>query len=641
MNSIDFCFVWMPFSTLYTPSLGIALLQSSLRRGGVSTYVYYANLELASMGIINDQELVFFINSHSGEWLFSEAAFGKFIDNQMPYLLRVCHSYKINPVKAIPRLKEIREQMKGYIDHVAEKIVALNPKIVSPSSIFFQHIASLAVLRRIKELRSDIVTVMGGSNCELPMGMATHKFFPWVDYVVVGEADNTILPFAELALKYNNTIPLAKLPAGVLAPQHRDTGYPDAGWRSITEDMNLVPEPDYADYYREIAKYGLKIKDKVALLAESSRGCWWAANNHGCNFCSLLSAQDRYRVKKSALVLQQLEEMNSRYQPRSIEFTDRVIPEQHYKDFLPVLADKGGPYPLFYEARVNGFTRKRAELLRRAGVKKLQLGIESLSDRILGLMNKGARLWENIQALKFTICEGIEPFWNMLYAIPGEAAEDYSEAFALLKKIVHFTPAKGFIKLQYRRRSTFTTEHNSLVCHQRYKYLYPIPENELDNIAYVFEPSDDIDVLQCFEAIPSADIKEFILMTNGIKLWSKIRRLKKRVCLSAFSVGDVLQVVDTRPEFIKIKEDEYDINEQFVEYSFSGAEKDVLRCCDKAPLVSEVLCKWPEQGQEILDSFVAKSLVVISAGRVIGISLLNPYGDSYESLMAELSAQKS
>ncbi len=640
MNDVDFCFIWMPFSTIYTPSLGIAILQSALRNGGVSTYAYYANLELSSMEIMNNKELELFINSHCGEWLFSEAAFGSFVDNQMPYLLRICYDFKLNPVTAIPRLKEIRARMPEYIEHVVEKILELNPKIVSPSSIFFQHIGSLAVLRRIKELRPDIVTVMGGSNCELPMGMATHKFFPWVDYVVVGEADNTILPFAELALEYKDAIPLELLPAGVLAPQHRETEYPGVSWRSITEDMNDVPEPDYTDYYREIAKYGLEIRDKVALLAESSRGCWWAANNHGCNFCSLLSAQDRYRVKKSELVLKQLEELNSSYKPRSIEFTDRVIPEQHYHDFLPVLAAKGGPYPLFYEARVNGFTRKRAELLRRAGVKKLQLGIESLSDRMLGLMNKGARLWENIQALKFTICEGIEPFWNMLYCIPGETAADYLEAFRLLQRIVHFTPATGFIKLQYRRRSTFTDEHDALVCHQRYRYLYPIPENEIEDIAYVFEPSDGIDVLQCFETIPSDNIKEFILMSKGIRLWNNSRRLQKRVCLFAFGVGDKLHVIDTRPEFVENTAGEYDINEQSVEYSFTGKEKELLIFCDQAPLVSDVLSKWPEAGQEMLDGFVNKSLVIISAGRAVGIAMFDPYGESYEGVRNELASQQ-
>ncbi len=47
----------------------------------------------------------------------------------------------------------------------------------------------MALLRYIKRARPDIITMMGGANCEGIMGHATHRFFSWIDYVVSGEAD--------------------------------------------------------------------------------------------------------------------------------------------------------------------------------------------------------------------------------------------------------------------------------------------------------------------------------------------------------------------------------------------------------------------------------------------------------------------
>ena len=47
----------------------------------------------------------------------------------------------------------------------------------------------LALLRKIKERAPDTVTMMGGANCEGPMGEATHRYFSWVDCVVSGAAD--------------------------------------------------------------------------------------------------------------------------------------------------------------------------------------------------------------------------------------------------------------------------------------------------------------------------------------------------------------------------------------------------------------------------------------------------------------------
>jgi magnesium-protoporphyrin IX monomethyl ester (oxidative) cyclase len=47
----------------------------------------------------------------------------------------------------------------------------------------------LALLRIIKEKNPDIITLLGGANCEASMGQAAKRNFPWIDFVVSGEAD--------------------------------------------------------------------------------------------------------------------------------------------------------------------------------------------------------------------------------------------------------------------------------------------------------------------------------------------------------------------------------------------------------------------------------------------------------------------
>ncbi len=637
MHNIDFCFLWMPFTSIYTPSLGLGILQTLLKQGGLSTWTYYANIELLSLNIMTEEEYQFFINTHSGEWLFTEAAFGKFTSNEMPYLLRSCREWQLNPTKAIPRLKEFRNKMTVYIEHVAERIITTNPKIIGASSIFFQHVASLAVLRRIKEKRPDIITIMGGSNCELPMGSSTHKHFPWVDYIAIGEADYTILPFTQLALKYGNNIPQEQLPAGIISPEHRDIGYPDTNWRSVTNDLNKVPEPDYADYFEQISAYGLEIKERVALLAETSRGCWWAANKQGCNFCSLLAAQDTYRVKSSKIVLEQLERLSKKYSFNSIEFTDRVIPEKHFTDFLPELAANDAPYPLFYETRVNRLNRERAVLLRKAGVKTLQLGIESLNDQILTLMNKGAKAWENLQALKFTTCEKMHPYWNLIYDIPGEDPKTYQESTELFTKLVHLPAPSGFIQLQYRRWSNFSNTEKGLTHHWRYKYLYPIAEAELADIAYIFEPNsnNDPEVLQQFGDIPSAKDSNIVNMNKVIQLWKKLQRRRKQVCLYAFTNPYGIRIIDTRPNFIRDEAGEYTLQEQYTSCTYTDKHAKILQACDAAPLTTDLYQEWGQTGRAFIAELIHKNLVVEVGDRIVGLALFDAYGITEQVLEAE------
>ena len=76
--------------------------------------------------------------------------------------------------------------------------------------------ASLALLRRVRELDPGVITMLGGANCETVMGEATHRCFPWVDYVVSGEADGLVTGCLRLALTRGRDVAATELPRGVL-----------------------------------------------------------------------------------------------------------------------------------------------------------------------------------------------------------------------------------------------------------------------------------------------------------------------------------------------------------------------------------------------------------------------------------------
>src|SRR6185503_10281635 len=105
----------------------------------------------------------------------------------LPYFMKI--RYLHPGVSMIDVLKEVRRRAEAFIERVAEAVLADRPRIVGCTSMFQQHCASLALLRRIRELDPSVVTMMGGANCEGPMGKAAHSAFGWVDFVVSGEAD--------------------------------------------------------------------------------------------------------------------------------------------------------------------------------------------------------------------------------------------------------------------------------------------------------------------------------------------------------------------------------------------------------------------------------------------------------------------
>ena len=175
-DRLQVCLLSMPFPILHQPSMALGLLKTALREAGLSVTTRYPCLDFAeTVGLdvymaICDSKQEFLV----GEWIFAEAAFHDFQPDPDAYLAHVLSApvtrglLQRSRFGAEPRqaLLAAREAASGFIDRVARETLALGPAIVGCTSTFTQHCASLAVLRRIRELAPDVITLLGGANCE-------------------------------------------------------------------------------------------------------------------------------------------------------------------------------------------------------------------------------------------------------------------------------------------------------------------------------------------------------------------------------------------------------------------------------------------------------------------------------------------
>ena len=183
-------------------------------------------------------------------------------------------------------------------------MLARGPRVVGCTSTFNQHCAALALTRRVKELDPTVITVLGGGNCEGEMGLTTTRQFPWVDFVVSGEAEELFPPFCKTLLDARGAdIPEAEFPYGVFGAC---TGgpcrcSPPSGPvpRAIVKDLDQSPLPDFDDYFLALGAFADRHLVEPGLLAETSRGCWWGMTNH-CTFCGLNGGGMTYRSKSPA-----------------------------------------------------------------------------------------------------------------------------------------------------------------------------------------------------------------------------------------------------------------------------------------------------------------------------------------------------
>lgn len=477
----DVLFAYMPYHRLTHPALGASILKSCLQKAGISSRIAYFGLDYAAR--IGTTLYNALLNSRTpllqAEWTFAQAAFGP--DFRAEREKDVGRPY----AWATRDIRRAGQEAEEWIQEIVAEIANNPPRILICSSMFQQNLASLAVLRGVKERCRNVITIMGGPNTEGILGVGIMRRAPWLDYVCAGEGEET-LPALCLGL-LNDSLP-EQLPVGVIgqADLQKFSGLVDAKIpRASLGDMNQSPAPCFDDFFQAINTSAIAIEP--GLLLESSRGCWWGQRSH-CTFCGLNGDGMSYRARDPEAMAEIVRATTNRYETNKIEFVDNIIAKSYFDQFLPLL--EGDGLTLFYETKAD-FNEPQAQRFHSSGVRFIQPGIESLSDPVLKLMRKGTSAALNLECLRLCREYGINPAWSILSGFPGEEDRWYEETLQLVPKLFHLRPPNGFIPIRYDRFSPYhdnPQEWNlTLEPFEAYRHLYPPYMDQHDDIAYFFK----------------------------------------------------------------------------------------------------------------------------------------------------------
>ena len=545
---LDVCLVNMPLAGLERPSIALGQIQTLLRQDGIDTATCYANMWFAEYFGLNLVKTLVSVPPEDAlvDWLFSSVAFPDFSPDHDAYLAMMMQRAPTLLPRGLdpPALLDLRSRIPDFVDWTASKILRRNPRIVGCSSTFQQHVASLALLRRIREMAPDVVTMIGGANCESVMGRTTHANFPWVDLVASGEADGFIARLVRDVLDQGPDLAADAVPYGVFAPVHRHEGYPvtelgDGTPRAVTDDARGLPLPDYDDYFAELGQSLYAGVVEPGLPMEFSRGCWWGAKSH-CTFCGLNGGSMAYRAKPAAAVVDEMIAMSDRYDIRRIEAVDNIMDMSYFKTVLPDLADRDRPFQLFFETKAN-LRKNQVRMLSEAGVNWIQPGIESLDSRILTLMGKGCTAAQNVLLLKWCRQYGVRASWTIITDFPGEEDDWYAEMAAHVPALLHLQPG-SFIPLRYDRYSPYFNNPERYGLKLRpspcYQYAYPLTGETLFDQVYFFEDDDRPAVPESRPGVAA--------MRSAIKMWVLKWRDGPPPVLTMVDTSDSLVIEDSR-----------------------------------------------------------------------------------------------
>jgi ribosomal peptide maturation radical SAM protein 1 len=494
----------MPFANLAMPSLALTQLQAVVKGtfgGQVAADVHYLHHDFAHyLGIPAYQELISFAHHPAGlgDWFFRGVAFPDLPDNSDDYFRRYYPDHVPNS-RTIREL--VREKRAGLERHFAEMIdrYALDQAdLVGFSSMFSQNVAVLGMARMIKARNPDVTIVVGGANCEGPMGRALITHAPVLDFVCSGPSLRSF-PRLVQCLMEGDAEGCHRI-GGVFSRRNRTedagcgTGAPAQGdglhaVRAFGEenDINERVELDYEPFLDRYETYfpGLR---RAVLLLETSRGCWWGERAH-CTFCGLNGSTIAYRSMRPELafgVFNRLFEHAGRVS--ELESVDNILPKSYLTDVLPYLDTPPG-MSMFYEVKAD-LSEDDFRVLAKARVMRIQPGIEALNTSTLKLMRKGTSVFQNLQFLINSVRYEIRPAWNLLIGFPGEEMEVYEKYLRDLPLLTHLVPPGGVFPVRFDRFSPYYTEAQEYGLDLQpldwYDFTYPFPREALRDLAYYF-----------------------------------------------------------------------------------------------------------------------------------------------------------
>ena len=528
----------MPFSYSKYPSIQLGTLSALLKSQGIPVDCHHVNVRFAHLIGVELHESICEKRALFGEWLFSHLLFR---DN--PKRAEYLQIFK--PVfeqaaresgKPVGYFEEMAVRIAPqFLTHMLTAVDWSRYTLVGFTSTFDQNVASLTMAKLIKDLYPHIAIVFGGANFDGEMGLEQLRAFPFIDYVVVGEGEQTFPPLVRQILDGH----IERIPDGVAYRLGGHIRFTPTS--ALFSDFSKTGPPDYDDYYRLLSELGQTAKglDRV-LLYEGSRGCWWGEKHH-CTFCGLNAQSMKFRAKAPEQVAREMAHLSSRYDTTRFRLVDNIIDMAYVDELFGKFASDHCDLDVFIETKSN-LHKSQIRTLAAGGVKCMQPGLESLSLSQLRAMDKGVTPMQNIVCLKWSHYYRVAVSWNILLGFPGETNEDYRRQIDLIPSLFHLQPPEATGKFWLERFSPYYTRPHEYGVRitgpgMAYEYVYDARQVDLNKIAYDFEYAlDDWPV----------DPHVYQELVDAVEEWQRRARTNDRPFLYYSKAMEYITIYDGR-----------------------------------------------------------------------------------------------
>jgi len=318
-------------------------------------------------------------------------------------------------------------------------LMDIQPKAVGISSKAVDIPSTIRLAEICKRVSPDTVVMLGGTSSTISWEYLINKTTSF-DFYVLGEGEETVLELMQWILGSREASDLKKI-NGIVYKDSSDKLVVNPG-RGLVMDLDQFPFPNREVMFRvnndQDYEFILETGDILA-----SRGCPFP-----CQFCS---ASASWGTKKSRLrsidnIISEIVMLKEKYNQKFFIFWDDLftVNRKRVKEFCRRLIDMKLDIEWLCLIRINDVDTELLQLMKDAGCREIQIGIESGSDRVLDLIKKGTTL-EKIYE-KFPIIKSLGIRWS-IFLVLGFPGEKKHEMISSMKLINTLLPNRVEIRL--------------------------------------------------------------------------------------------------------------------------------------------------------------------------------------------------
>ncbi|HXW66659.1 MAG TPA: radical SAM protein [Thermoplasmata archaeon] len=212
--------------------------------------------------------------------------------------------------------------------------------------------------------------------------------------------------------------------------------------RPFLPDLDALPLPawDLVDMEAYLGRWQRSSGERRAAVL-TSRGCPF-----DCSWCSKPTFGRTFRQQSPERVVAELRALQERYRVDYVRFCDDVfgISRPWIDRLLHLLEEERLHLAWECLARVDLLKPDLLHRMRAAGLARVYVGVESGSQKMLDLMNRGTRLAQVERTAEALRREGIRQFWFLMLGYPGETLEDIEATLRLFRR---FSPEEYSVSI--------------------------------------------------------------------------------------------------------------------------------------------------------------------------------------------------